>query len=83
MNTDAKLPNKITTNQIQEHIKRSFFFHSTCFYYKTTEHMREIHHPVTTSKAQIFEKKEKIVSLNYRLNHEIILYDQLCFIPGM
>lgn len=34
--------------------------HSTCFYYKTTEHTRKIHHPVITSKAQIFEKKRKI-----------------------
>ena len=56
MNTDAKLLNKIATNQIQEHIKKSFFFTLDAL---TTEHMREIHHLVTTSKAQIFEKKRK------------------------
>lgn len=37
------------------------------FYYKTTEHTWKIHHPVTTSKAQIFEKK--------RRNRFIKLYD--------
>lgn len=34
------------------------------FYYKTTEHTCKIHHLATTSKAQIFEKKD---SLNYMI----------------